>query len=44
MLERTIPLMEQAGAFIGYSYVAPFGEQRRVRQDHARKFWDRVGR
>lgn len=44
MLERTIPLVEQAGAFIGYAYVSPFADQRRVRQDHSKKFWDRVGR
>jgi len=43
MLERTIPIVEQAGAFIGYSYVSPFAEQRRVRQDHSKRFWDRVG-
>lgn len=44
MIERTIPLVEQAGAFIGYSYVSPFSDQRRVRQDHSKKFWERVGR
>ena len=44
MLERTIPLVEQAGAFIGYIYISPFVDQRGVRQDHAKKFWDRVGK
>jgi AbiU2 len=43
LMERTIPLVEQAGAFIGYSYVSPFAEQRRVRQEHSKKFWESVG-
>ena len=44
VLERTIPLVEQAGAFIGYSYLAPFNDQRAIRERHARKFWDSVGK
>jgi hypothetical protein len=39
VIERTIPLVEQAGAFIGYSYVTPYADQRRTRQEHAAKFW-----
>ena len=44
VMEKTIPLAEQAGAFIGYSYVMPFEEQRRIRRKHAAKFWDQFGR
>jgi hypothetical protein len=43
MLERTIPLVETAGNFIGYSYVAPFADQRMTRQDFAKKFWNGIG-
>jgi hypothetical protein len=43
MIERTIPIVEQAGVFIGYSYLAPYDHQRRLRQDYSKKFWDRVG-
>ena len=39
IIEKTIPLVEQAGAFIGYSYVTPYADQRRIRRDHATKFW-----
>lgn len=42
VIERTIPLVEQAGAFIGYSYVRPYDEQRRIRREHAIKFWAHV--
>jgi hypothetical protein len=42
IIERTIPLVEQAGAFIGYSYVSPYDEQRRIRREHATKFWAQV--
>jgi len=42
IIERTIPLVEQAGAFIGYSYVSPYADQRRVRREHATKFWAHV--
>jgi AbiU2 len=42
IIERTIPLVEQAGAFIGYSYVSPYDEQRRIRREHATKFWAHV--
>jgi hypothetical protein len=42
IIERTIPLVEQAGAFIGYSYVRPYDEQRHIRLDHATKFWAHV--
>ena len=31
VLECTIPLVEKARAFIGYSYVPLFGEHRRIR-------------
>jgi hypothetical protein len=41
VLEMTIPLVEQVNGFIGYSYVETFAEQRRIRQEHARKFWAR---
>jgi AbiU2 len=43
VIEWTIPLVEQAGAFIGYSYVRPYAEQRRIRQEHAAKFWTALG-
>jgi AbiU2 len=39
IIEKTIPLVEQAGAFIGYSYVTPFADQRKIRRGHATKFW-----
>src|SRR5260370_36530148 len=39
LLEKTIPLVEQAGGFVGYSYVSPFNDQRRSRREHAEKFW-----
>jgi hypothetical protein len=39
IMERTMPLVEQAGAFIGYSYGTPYVDQRRVRREHAEKFW-----
>jgi hypothetical protein len=42
IIERIIPLVEQAGAFIGYSYVSPYDEQRRIRREHATKFWAHV--
>jgi hypothetical protein len=42
IIERTIPLVEQAGTFIGYSYVRPYDEQQRIRREHAAKFWARV--
>jgi hypothetical protein len=42
VLERTIPLVEEAGSFIGYSYVSPFDEQRRIRKDYAKMFWESV--
>jgi hypothetical protein len=42
LIEKTIPLVEQAGAFIGYSYAVPFYEQRRIRCEHSRKFWEHV--
>jgi AbiU2 len=41
IIERTIPLVEQAGAFIGYSYL-PYADQRRIRREHAAQFWVRV--
>jgi hypothetical protein len=44
IIEETIPLVEQAGAFIGYSYVSPFAEQRQIRREHATKFWGHVCR
>ena len=39
IIERTIPLVEQAGAFIGYTYVSPYADQRRIRSEHAAAFW-----
>jgi hypothetical protein len=42
IIEKTIPLVEQAGAFIGYSYVTPYADQRRIRSEHATKFWSHV--
>jgi hypothetical protein len=39
VLEKTIPLVEQAGAFVGYSYRTPFDGQRRTRREHSTKFW-----
>lgn len=42
IIEKTIPLVEQAGAFIGYSYVTPYADQRRVRREHSTKFWTPV--
>lgn len=42
IIKRTIPLVEQAGVFIGYSYVSPYADQRRVRQEHATKFWAHI--
>jgi hypothetical protein len=42
IIERTIPLVEQGAAFIGYSYLSAYADQRRVRQEHATKFWSRV--
>jgi hypothetical protein len=44
VMEWTIPLVERANAFIGYSYVRPFDEQRRIRREHAAKFWAQVGK
>jgi hypothetical protein len=39
VIERTIPLVEQAGAFIGYSYLSPYADQQQMRHEHATKFW-----
>jgi len=39
IMERTMPLVEQAGAFIGYSYGTLYVDQRRLRREHAEKFW-----
>jgi hypothetical protein len=41
-MEWTIRIVERANAFIGYAYVLPFDEQRKIRREHATKFWDRV--
>jgi hypothetical protein len=38
VIEWTIPLVERANVFIGYSYVRPFDEQRMIRREHAAKF------
>jgi hypothetical protein len=43
VLERTIPIVEEAGRFIGYSYVAPFEVQRQQRCSFAEKFWGQIG-
>jgi len=40
LIEKTILIVEQAGAFIGYTYPTPFNEQRRVRREHATNFWN----
>jgi hypothetical protein len=42
VLEKTIPLVERAGLFVGYSYLSPFSDQRRVRRDHSAKFWNKL--
>jgi hypothetical protein len=42
IIEKTIPLVEQAGAFIGYSYVTRYADQRRIRSQHAANFWANV--
>ena len=42
IIERTIPLVEQAGAFIGYSYLSTYTDQQRLRREHATKFWANV--
>jgi hypothetical protein len=39
IMEKTVPLVEQAGGFIGYAYVSPYADQRRIRRDHAEQFW-----
>jgi hypothetical protein len=41
-IEWTIPIVESANTFIGYTYVRPFDEQRKIRREHAAKFWDKV--
>jgi hypothetical protein len=43
VIEWTIPLVEQAGAFIGYSYMTPYAKQQRIRREHAGKFWAALG-
>ena len=43
VMEWTIPLVERANTFIGYSYDPPFDEQRRIWREHAAKFWTQVG-
>jgi hypothetical protein len=43
VMEWTIPLVERANTFIGYCYDPPFDEQRRIRREHAAKFWAQVG-
>jgi hypothetical protein len=42
IIEKTIPLVEEAGEFVGYSYVSPYADQRQVRRGHATKFWASV--
>jgi hypothetical protein len=42
VLEKTIPLVERAAVFVGYSYVSPFNDQRRTRREHAPKFWNKL--
>jgi hypothetical protein len=42
IIEKTIPLVEQAGAFIGYSYMTPYADQRRIREEHSTKFWAHI--
>lgn len=43
LLERTVPLVEEAGEIVGYSYLSPFAELRQTRQSFAQKFWGRIG-
>jgi AbiU2 len=43
MLERTIPIVKEAGRFIGYLYVSPFEVQRQQRRSFAEKFWGQIG-
>lgn len=43
VIEKTVPLVEKLGAFIGYSYVTPYKDQRRLRKACAVKFWAQVG-
>jgi hypothetical protein len=42
IMERTMPLVEQAGAFIGYSYGTAYADMRQLRREHAAKFWANV--
>jgi hypothetical protein len=44
VLERTIELVEEAGAFLNYSYVSPFADQRRIRKEYAERFWAKVAK
>jgi AbiU2 len=44
VLEKTITLVEKAGEFINYTYIAPFAEQRRIRKEHAAAFWAEVAK
>jgi hypothetical protein len=43
VMEWTIPLVERANDLIGYAYVRPFDEQRRIRRETAAKFWAQIG-
>lgn len=42
VLETTIPLVIEAGRFIGIVDRMPFSDQRKVRQEHAKNFWDQI--
>jgi hypothetical protein len=42
VLEMTIPLIIEAGSFIGIVDTVPVDKQRKIRQDHAQKFWDKI--
>jgi hypothetical protein len=42
IIEKTISLAEQAGGFIGYSYMSSYADQRRLNKENAVKFWERV--
>lgn len=43
LLEYSIPLVEEASKFIGYSYVRPLSDMLRIRRDDAERFWDSIG-
>jgi hypothetical protein len=42
IIEKTIPLVEQASAFIGYSYENQYADKQRIMKEEAVKFWEQV--